>query len=138
VESPTLSNDERQQVIRLTVATANKRCLVLAGTGSNATDTRVADTKNAEKLGIGGRVLVARTTYKPRRDSCRISKHRGRHNRCPSPHNILDPAVVDINPETVVRLAKECPTLYPIHQRRAEAWSVSAICAAVCPKAFTI
>src|SRR5207302_1864910 len=41
-ESPTLSHDERQQVIRLTVATANKRCLVIAGTGSNATEHAVA------------------------------------------------------------------------------------------------
>jgi 4-hydroxy-tetrahydrodipicolinate synthase len=32
-ESPTLSHDEREEVIRLTVATANKRCVVLAGTG---------------------------------------------------------------------------------------------------------
>src|SRR6266571_2413751 len=64
-ESPTLSHDERQQVIRLTVATANKRCLVIAGTGSNATEHAVADTKMAEKLGIDGALLVAPYYNKP-------------------------------------------------------------------------
>src|SRR6266705_6962253 len=64
-ESPTLSHDEREQLIRLTVATANKRCLVIAGTGSNATEHAVADTKMAEKLGIGGALLVAPYYNKP-------------------------------------------------------------------------
>src|SRR5260370_42451683 len=57
-ESPTLSHDEREQVIRLSVATANKRCLVLAGTGSNATQHAVSDTIMAEKLGVDGALLV--------------------------------------------------------------------------------
>src|SRR5437879_3326348 len=50
-ESPTLSHDEREQVIRLVVTIAKKRCVVLAGTGSNATHHAVADTKMAERLG---------------------------------------------------------------------------------------
>src|SRR2546430_16303172 len=53
-ESPTLSHDERQQVIRLTVATANKRRLVILGTGANATEHAGAGTQNDEKLGNGG------------------------------------------------------------------------------------
>src|SRR5437899_7744569 len=58
-ESPTLSYEERGELIRLAVATANKRCLVLAGTGSNATQHAVADTKTAQKLGVDGAMLVA-------------------------------------------------------------------------------
>src|SRR3989440_12681315 len=64
-ESPTLSHEEREQVIRLSVATANKRCLVLAGTGSNATQHAIADTKLAEKLGVDGALLVAPYYNKP-------------------------------------------------------------------------
>src|SRR6266487_604047 len=64
-ESPTLSHEEREQLIRLAVATANKRCLVLAGTGSNATQHAVADTKMAEKLGADGTLLVAPYYNKP-------------------------------------------------------------------------
>ena len=58
-ESPTLSHEEREQVIRVTVAKANKRCLVLAGTGSNATQHAMGDTKLAEKLGVDAALLVA-------------------------------------------------------------------------------
>ena len=36
-ESPTLSHDEREQVIRLAVEIASGRCQVLAGTGSYST-----------------------------------------------------------------------------------------------------
>ncbi len=64
-ESPTLSHAEREQVIQLTVAAANKRCQVLAGTGSNATQHTVADTKMAEKLGVDGALLVAPYYNKP-------------------------------------------------------------------------
>src|SRR5206468_11992347 len=64
-ESPTLSHEEREQVIQLAVTTANKRCQVLAGTGSNATHHAVADTKMAEKLGVDGALLVAPYYNKP-------------------------------------------------------------------------
>ncbi len=48
-ESPTLSHEEREQVIRVAVAKANKRSLVLAGTGSNSTEHAIAQTKLAEE-----------------------------------------------------------------------------------------
>src|SRR6188474_3052975 len=64
-ESPTLSHEEREEVIRLSVATANKRCSVIAGTGSNSTEHAVDDTKMAEKLGVDGALLVAPYYNKP-------------------------------------------------------------------------
>ena len=51
-ESPTLSHEEREQVIRVAVAKANKRCLVFAGTGSNDTQHAITNTMLAEKLGV--------------------------------------------------------------------------------------
>src|SRR3954471_1403364 len=64
-ESPTLPHDEREELIRIAVATANKRCAVIAGTGSNATQHAVADTKAAENLGCDGALLVAPYYNKP-------------------------------------------------------------------------
>src|ERR1041385_1698156 len=64
-ESPTLSHDEREQLIRLAVATANKCCLVLAGTGSNATQHAIADTTTGEKLGLDAALLGAPYYNKP-------------------------------------------------------------------------
>src|SRR5512140_2699238 len=64
-ESPTLSHEEREQVIGVAVAKANKRCFVLAGTGSNTTEHAIADTKLAEKLGVDAALLVAPYYNKP-------------------------------------------------------------------------
>src|SRR5437870_13754067 len=53
-ESPTLSHEEREQLIRLAVVTEKKRCQVHAGKGSNATHHAVADHKAAANLGSDG------------------------------------------------------------------------------------
>src|SRR5580765_422326 len=64
-ESPTLSAEEREQVVRLAVTKANKRCLVLGGTGSNSTQHAIADTKLAEELGMDAALLVGPYYNKP-------------------------------------------------------------------------
>ncbi len=111
-ESPTLSHKEREQLIRLAVATANQRCLVLAGTGSNATDHAVVDTKLAEKLGVDGALLVAPYYNKPSQEGLfRHFKTIAAVTSLPIMlYNIPGRCGVDIMPETVVRLAKECPS----------------------------
>src|SRR6266545_32568 len=75
-ESPTLSHEEREQVIRLSVATANKRCLVLAGTGSNATQHAVADTRIAEQFGADRALQHSRTLQRrhPSGNGCTSDK----------------------------------------------------------------
>jgi 4-hydroxy-tetrahydrodipicolinate synthase len=117
-ESPTLSHDERKQLIRLAVATANKRCLVLAGTGSNATEHAVADTKLAEKLGVDGALLVAPYYNKPSQEGLfRHFKAIADATSLPIMlYNIPGRCGVDISPETVVRLAKECRNIVSIKE----------------------
>ena len=138
-ESPTLSHDERQQVIRLTVATANKRCLVIAGTGSNATEHAVADTKMAEKLGIGGALLVAPYYNKPSQEGLfRHFKTIADATSLPIIlYNIPGRCSVDINPETVVRLAKECRNIVSIKEASGSVERVSDLRRRL-PEAFTI
>jgi 4-hydroxy-tetrahydrodipicolinate synthase len=58
-ESPTLSDEEKEAVIRCTMEKANKRCLVLAGTGSYSTSDAIRRTQGAEKLGVDGALVVA-------------------------------------------------------------------------------
>jgi 4-hydroxy-tetrahydrodipicolinate synthase len=117
-ESPTLSHDERKQLIRLAVATANKRCLVLAGTGSNATEHAVADTKLAEKLGVDGALLVAPYYNKPSQEGLfRHFKAIADATSLPIMlYNIPGRCGVDISPETVVRLVKECRNIVSIKE----------------------
>src|ERR687887_909657 len=117
-ESPTLSHEERQELIRLTVATAKKRCQVLAGTGSNATQHAVADTKMAEKLGVDGALLVAPYYNKPSQEGLfRHFKTIADATSLPIMlYNIPGRCGVDITPDTVMRLAKECRNIVSIKE----------------------
>ena len=138
-ESPTLSHDERQEVIRLSIATAKKRCLVLAGTGSNSTQHAVADTKMAEKLGADGALLVAPYYNKPSQEG--LFQHfkaiAGATSLPILLYNIPGRCGVDISPDTVTRLAKECRNIVSIKEASGSVERVSELRARL-PESFTI
>src|SRR5437899_10523935 len=138
-ESPTLSHDERQQVIRLTVATANKRCVVIAGTGSNATEHAVADTKTAEKLGVDGALLVAPYYNKPSQEGLfRHFKTIAEATSLPIMlYNIPGRCGVDIGTDTVVRLARQCQNIVSIKEASGSVERISELRARL-PESFTI
>lgn len=64
-ESPTLSTEEKLQLIEFTVKKVNKRVPVVAGTGDNETSYSIEMTKKAEKLGADAVMLVAPYYNKP-------------------------------------------------------------------------
>src|SRR5690242_19740855 len=64
-ESPTLTHDEKEEVIRTTVRVAKNRCTVFAGTGSYSTREAVNAIVAAEKLGVDGALVVAPYYNKP-------------------------------------------------------------------------
>ena len=117
-ESPTLSGDERAQVIRLAVARANKRCLVLAGTGSNSTHHAIAETRTGEKLGVDAALLVAPYYNKPSQEGLfRHFKAIADGTSLPIMlYNIPGRCGVDIGVETVVRLAGACRNIVAIKE----------------------
>ena len=138
-ESPTLSHEEREQVIRVTVAKANKRCLVLAGTGSNATQHAIDDTKLAEKLGVDAALLVAPYYNKPSQEGLfRHFKATADATSLPIMlYNIPGRCSVDIAPETVARLAKECRNIVSIKEASGSVERVGELRWRL-PDAFTI
>src|SRR5436190_14464668 len=138
-ESPTLSGDERAQVIRLAVARANKRCLVLAGTGSNSTQHAIADTKLAEKLGVDAALLVAPYYNKPSQEGLfRHFKAIADGTSLPIMlYNIPGRCGVDILPETVERLAKECRNIVSIKEASGSVERVGELRRRL-PETFTI
>ena len=138
-ESPTLSHEEREQVIRLAVTAANKRCQVLAGTGSNATHHAAADTKMAEKLGVDGALLVAPYYNKPSQEGLfRHFKAIAEATSLPIMlYNIPGRCGVDIGPDTVVRLAKECRNITSIKEASGSVERVSELHVRL-PESFTI
>jgi 4-hydroxy-tetrahydrodipicolinate synthase len=138
-ESPTLTQGEREQVIRLAVAKAHKRCVVFAGTGSNSTDHAIADTKQAEKYGIDAALLVAPYYNKPSQEG--IFRHfKAVADATSLPimlYNIPGRCGVDILPETVTRLAKECRNIVSIKEASGSVERVSELRCHL-PDAFTI
>src|SRR6267142_3414363 len=138
-DSPTLSHEERKQVIRLAVTTANKRCQVLAGTGSNATDHAVADTRTAEKLGADGALLVAPYYNRPSQEGLyRHFKTIADATSLPIMlYNIPGRCGVDIMTDTVARLAKECRNIVSIKEASGSVERVGELRRNL-PDAFTI
>jgi 4-hydroxy-tetrahydrodipicolinate synthase len=138
-ESPTLSAEEREQVIRLAVTIAGKRCQVIAGTGSNNTHHAVADTKLAEKLGVDGALLVAPYYNKPSQEGLfRHFQTVARATNLPVMlYNIPGRCGVDIGPETVVRLAAEHRNIVTIKEASGSVERVSDLRRRL-PDSFTI
>ena len=138
-ESPTLSLEEREQLIRLSVTTANKRCQVLAGTGSNATHHAVRDTKTAEKLGVDGALLVAPYYNKPSQEGLfRHFKTIAEATSLPIMlYNIPGRCGVDIGTDTVVRLARQCQNIVSIKEASGSVERISELRARL-PESFTI
>ncbi len=57
-EASTLSHEEHLDVIRFCIEKVNKRIPVVAGTGSNCTETAIYLSKEAEKAGADGLLIV--------------------------------------------------------------------------------
>ena len=64
-ESATLSHEEHNRVIELTVEVVRRRVPVIAGTGSNSTDEAIALTKHAKQAGADGALLITPYYNKP-------------------------------------------------------------------------
>lgn len=58
-EASTLSHEEHLDVIEFCVKQVNKRIPVIAGTGSNSTETAIYLSKEAEKRGVDGVLVVS-------------------------------------------------------------------------------
>lgn|SRR5215470_4793305 len=58
-ESATLSHQEHDDVIKVVIKAVNRRVPVIAGTGSNSTDEAVRLTREAEKSGADGALMIS-------------------------------------------------------------------------------
>ena len=117
-ESPTLSHEEREDVIKLTAKIAKGRCQVLAGTGSYSTREAIAATKRAEELGVDAALIVAPYYNKPSQEG--LFRHFQAIAQATSLpimlYNIPGRCGVDIGADTVVRLATECSNIVAIKE----------------------
>ncbi len=138
-ETPTLSHDEREQVIRLTVEIVNGRCQVLAGTGSYSTKEAIAATLAAQKIGVTGALIVSPYYNKPSQEGLfRHFQAIARATELPIMlYNIPARCGVDINADTVERLASACDNIVSVKEASGSVDRVGELFARM-PESFTI
>jgi 4-hydroxy-tetrahydrodipicolinate synthase len=117
-ESPTLDHDEHLQVIEVAIQTANKRCLVIAGTGSNSTEEAISLTQAAEKAGADAALLVAPYYNKPSQEGLfRHFKAIAEAVKIPIIlYSIPGRCGIEIAVETTVRLARDFKNIRAIKE----------------------
>ena len=64
-ESPTINDQERKKIIETVVKEAAGRVPVIVGTGTNSTETTIAHSKEAERLGANAVLVVSPYYNKP-------------------------------------------------------------------------
>ncbi|MFM8764478.1 MAG: 4-hydroxy-tetrahydrodipicolinate synthase, partial [Spartobacteria bacterium] len=117
-ESPTLDHEEHLKVIEVAIQTANKRCLVIAGTGSNSTSEAISLTQAAEKAGADAALLVAPDYNKPSQEGLyRHFKAIAEAVRIPIVlYSIPGRCGIEIGVETTARLAKNFKNIVAIKE----------------------
>jgi 4-hydroxy-tetrahydrodipicolinate synthase len=107
-ESATLDHKEHHEVIERVTKAVNKRIPVIAGTGSNSTTEAVALTKEAEKAGADGALMISPYYNRPTQEG--IYQH---YKKVASEvgipiivYNIPGRTGSKIEPETLARLAE--------------------------------
>ena len=112
-ESPTLSHEEHDRVIELTINQVNGRVPVIAGTGSNCTKEAIRLSKKAEEAGADALLLVNPYYNKPTQEGLyRHFKTIAENVRIPCiVYNIKGRSGVNVETETLMRLAKDCKNI---------------------------
>jgi 4-hydroxy-tetrahydrodipicolinate synthase len=107
-ESSTLSHEEHDRVIEITVDAVKKRVPVIAGTGSNSTSEALRLTKHAYEVGADGALSVCPYYNRPTQEGLyQHFKVIAENVPIPIiPYNIPSRTGVNLMPETVARLAK--------------------------------
>lgn len=107
-ESATLSHEEHERVVDITIQTVAGRVPVVAGTGSNSTDEAVKLTKSAEKAGADAALLITPYYNKPTQEGLyRHFKAIAAEVDIPMIlYNVPGRTSVNMLPETVARLSE--------------------------------
>ncbi|MBU0628791.1 MAG: 4-hydroxy-tetrahydrodipicolinate synthase [Nanoarchaeota archaeon] len=117
-ESPTLSHEEHDRVIELTISHVNKRVLVIAGTGSNSTAEAIRLSKHAEEAGADALLIVNPYYNKPTQEGLY------RHFKAIADsvkiavivYNIKGRTGVNVETKTLMRIIKDCPNVKAVKE----------------------
>lgn len=107
-ESATLSHEEHDRVIEITIDAVKKRVPVIAGTGSNSTAEAIRLTKHAYEAGADGALIVCPYYNRPTQEGL-YQHYKLIAESVPIPilpYNIPSRTGVNLLPEMVAKLAK--------------------------------
>lgn len=110
-EAPTLTNDEQHRLFAVTVEAAAGRVPVIAGCGSNDTQTALWHMQEAKALGADAALMVAPYYNRPSQAGL-LAHFSYLAEKVDLPivlYNVPGRTVTDIKPETVVELARRFP-----------------------------
>jgi len=117
-EASTLSHEEHLECIRYTVAVAAKRVPVIAGTGSNSTETAIFLSQEAEDLGADA-LLVVTPYYNKATQKGLIAHFTAIANSVKLPiimYNVPSRTGCNIAPETAATLARTVKNIVAIKE----------------------
>lgn len=130
-ESPTLSADERQLVIKTVVERAKGKVPVIAGTGTNSTDNTLAASQQAACAGVDGIMLVSPYYNKP--NQAGLYHHFGHvASRVKIPivlYNIPGRTGVEISIDTITKLRADFNNIVAVKHATGSLDSASALMA---------
>jgi 4-hydroxy-tetrahydrodipicolinate synthase len=116
-ESTTLSHEEHDRVIEITVDAVKKRVPVIAGTGSNSTAEALRLTKHAWEVGVDAALIVCPYYNRPTQEGLYLH-YRAIAEEVPIPmiiYNIQGRTGVNMTTETLARLA-EIPNIVGVKE----------------------
>ena len=138
-ESATLSVDEHEQVIKIAIAHTKKRVPVIAGTGSNSTEEAIVLTRDAAKSGADASLQVSPYYNRPTQRG--LYEHfKAIADAVDIPiilYNIASRTGVNIEPETIARLAADCKNIVGVKEASGSLDQMSRI-RSLCPESFEL
>ncbi|AWB09989.1 dihydrodipicolinate synthase [Thermodesulfobium acidiphilum] len=107
-ESPTLTHQEEFELFKAVYDSLKHKGTIIAGTGSNSTETAINSTKIAENVGVHGVLLVAPYYNKPPQEGLyQHFKAIAKSTSLPCIlYNIPGRTGVNVNPDTIIRLSE--------------------------------
>lgn len=130
-ESSTMTHEEHLETIKYTVEKVNKRIPVIAGTGSNCTETAIYLSKEAEKVGTDGLLLVS-PYYNKSTQKGLIAHYTAIAEAVNIPiilYNIAGRTGVNIQPETIAYLVKNVENIVGVKEASGNISQVAEIAA---------
>lgn len=138
-ESATLSFEEHERVIEITIEQARKRVPVIAGTGSNSTEEAIRLTKQAASSGADASLQVSPYYNRPTQKG--LYEHfKAVAQSVDIPiilYNIAGRTGVNIEPETIARLANDCKNIVGVKEASGNLEQMSRVIS-LCPKDFEL